>query len=138
MWAPESTDEPDGVGVLGERGRDDLLGGLVQTGVDDLHAGVPQGPGHHLRAAVVAVQSRLAHHDAQRPPGRIGQRVGHIPSISTLALGGSPDDVCSHVAAGAAGIGPACCVVRHVAENDSRPYAHGDTAKGTNPTRHSA
>ncbi len=45
MWAPDSTDRPDGVGVLLEDGLGDLLGRLVQAGVDDLEAGVAQGPG---------------------------------------------------------------------------------------------
>ena len=42
MWAPEWI-EADGVGVLLDHGGHDLLRGLVQPGVDDLHAGVPQG-----------------------------------------------------------------------------------------------
>src|SRR5206468_2064187 len=49
-----------------DRRLDDLLRGLVQPGVDDLVPGVPQGPGDHLGAAVVAVESRLGHHDADR------------------------------------------------------------------------
>src|SRR4051812_45117987 len=49
--------EPDRIGVLLQRGLDDLLRRLVQAGVDDLHPGVPQGPGDDLRAAVVAVEA---------------------------------------------------------------------------------
>ena len=55
--------EPDRVGVLLDHGGHDLLGGLVQPGVDDLHAGVAQRPGHHLGTTVVPVQPRLGHHD---------------------------------------------------------------------------
>src|SRR5215470_18244588 len=51
--------QPDGVGVLLQRGLHDLLRGLVQARVDDLHAGIPQCPGHDLGSAVVAVKSRL-------------------------------------------------------------------------------
>ena len=59
--------EADRVGVLLDGGLDDLLRRLVQAGVDDLHAGVPQGAGHDLGAAVVTVQARLGHH---HPDGR--------------------------------------------------------------------
>ena len=38
MWAPESMDRPDGVGVLLDDGRRHLLGRLVQARVDDLEA----------------------------------------------------------------------------------------------------
>ena len=49
----------------------DHLGRLVQAGVDDLVAGVGQRPGHHLGAAIVAVQPGLADQDAQLArPGR--------------------------------------------------------------------
>ncbi len=43
------------------RGLGDLLGRLVQAGVDDLEAGVAQGAGDGLRPAVVAVEARLGH-----------------------------------------------------------------------------
>ena len=36
--------QADGVGVLLQRGLGDLLGRLVQAGVDDLEPGVAQGP----------------------------------------------------------------------------------------------
>jgi hypothetical protein len=52
--------QADGVGVLLDQSLDDLLRRLVQAGVDDLHAGVAQGPGHDLRTAVVPVETRLA------------------------------------------------------------------------------
>ena len=54
------------VGVLLDRRLDDLLGGLVQPGVDDLHARVAQGPGDDLGATVMAVEPGLGHDDAQR------------------------------------------------------------------------
>src|SRR6185369_17606627 len=52
--------EPDAVYVLLDSGRDDLLGGLVQTGVDDLETGVAKGAGDYLGAAIVAVQPRFS------------------------------------------------------------------------------
>ena len=56
--------EADQVGVLLDRGLDDLLGRLVQAGVDHLVARVAQGPRDDLGAAVVAVEAGLGHHDA--------------------------------------------------------------------------
>src|SRR6476659_4210445 len=53
--------QPDGVGVLLDDGLDDLLRGLVQPGVDHLHARVAQGARDDLRAAVVTVEPRLRH-----------------------------------------------------------------------------
>ena len=58
--------QADRVGVLLDRRLDDLLGRLVQAGVDDLHAGVAQRAGDHLGPAVVAVQARLGDDDAER------------------------------------------------------------------------
>ena len=55
--------QPDRVGVLLDRGGHDLLGRLVQAGVDDLHPGVPQHPGHHLGAAVMPVEAGLGDDD---------------------------------------------------------------------------
>src|SRR5205085_2665543 len=40
----------------------DLLGRLVQAGVDDLEPGVPQRPGDDLRPPVVAVETGLGDH----------------------------------------------------------------------------
>jgi hypothetical protein len=45
-------------------GFDNLLRRLVQTGVDDLHAGITQGTGNYLRAPVMPVKSGLGHNDA--------------------------------------------------------------------------
>ena len=61
--------EADQVGVLLDRGLHDLLGRLVEAGVDHLVAGVAQRAGHDLGAAVVAVETRLGHHDAQPRAG---------------------------------------------------------------------
>jgi hypothetical protein len=55
--------EPDGVHVFLHRGAGDLLGGLVQAGIDDLHPGVPQGSGDDLDTAVVPVEARFGHED---------------------------------------------------------------------------
>ncbi len=56
--------ESDDVGVLLDRGLDDLLRSLVQPRVDDLHARVAQRPGHDLRAAVVTVETGLGDDDS--------------------------------------------------------------------------
>ena len=61
--------ESDDVGVLLDRGLDDLLGSLVQARVDDLHAGVAQSPGHDLRAAVVTIETGLGDDDADHARG---------------------------------------------------------------------
>ena len=59
--------EADGVDVFLQRRLGDLLGGLVQTGVDDLEAVIAQRPGDGLRAAVMAVQTRLGNDDSVWP-----------------------------------------------------------------------
>ena len=56
--------KPDRVDVLLDGGRRRSLRGLVQAGVDDLHAGVAQRPGDDLCAAVVAVEAGLGDDDA--------------------------------------------------------------------------
>jgi hypothetical protein len=55
----------DDIDALLDGGGDDDLGRDAQPGVDDLHAGVAQGRGDDLGAAVVAVEARLADEDAQ-------------------------------------------------------------------------
>jgi hypothetical protein len=67
-----------GVGVLLHDRLGHLFGSLVQTGVDDLEAGVAQSAGDHLRSPVMAVESRLGHHDAVVAI----RRVGHGQTIS--------------------------------------------------------
>jgi hypothetical protein len=51
--------EADYVHVFLDGGGGDHLGGLAEAGVDDFHAGIAQGAGDYLRAAVVAVQAGL-------------------------------------------------------------------------------
>ncbi len=56
--------EADGIGILLDCGLGDLLGRLVQPCVDHLHAGVPEGAGDDLGAAVVSVEPGLGDDDA--------------------------------------------------------------------------
>src|SRR5947207_2170508 len=51
--------EADGVRILLERGRDDLFRRLPEARVNDLHAGIAQGPGDHLGAPVVPIKARF-------------------------------------------------------------------------------
>ena len=73
---PGEDREADQVGVLLDRGLHDLLGRLVEAGVDDLVPGVAERAGHDLGAAVVTVEAGLADHDAQ-PAGAGGCGRGH-------------------------------------------------------------
>ena len=59
---PGEQRQADGVGILLHHGLDHLFRRLMESGVDDLEPGIPQGPGDHLRPAVVAVQSRFGHY----------------------------------------------------------------------------
>src|SRR5262249_12059611 len=56
--------EPDGVRILLDGGGHDLLGRLMEAGIDHFEAGVPQRPRDDLGAAVMAVEARLGHDDA--------------------------------------------------------------------------
>ena len=56
--------QPDGVGVLLQRGLGHLLGRLEQPGVDHLEARVTQGAGDHFDAPVVAVEAGFGHDDS--------------------------------------------------------------------------
>ena len=67
MCAPERIEMPDGVGVLLDHRGDDLLGRLVEAGVDHLHARVAQRPGDDLGAAVVAIEAGLGDDDTDGP-----------------------------------------------------------------------
>jgi len=51
--------DPDGVGVLLDRRLDDLLGSLMEAGVDHLHAGVSERAGDDLGPAIVPVETGL-------------------------------------------------------------------------------
>ena len=52
------------VRILLQRRLDDLLRRLAQAGVDHFHPGIAQRTGDHLRAPVVAVETRLRDDDA--------------------------------------------------------------------------
>ena len=52
--------QADAVHILLNRGRNDLFRGLVQACVDDLKAGIPEGPGDDFCTTVVTVKTRLA------------------------------------------------------------------------------
>jgi hypothetical protein len=39
----------------------------MQTGVDNLHAGIAQSAGHHFGTAVMAVEACLSHHHPNWP-----------------------------------------------------------------------
>ena len=56
------------VGVLLDHCLGDLLRRLVEAGVDHLHACVPKRTGDDLRAAIVSVEARLGHDDADLAP----------------------------------------------------------------------
>src|SRR5581483_6067525 len=53
---PGEDGEADGVDVLLDRRRDDLLVALVEARVDDLHPGVAQRPGDDLGSAIMDVE----------------------------------------------------------------------------------
>ncbi len=53
--------QADGVHVFLEGGVDDLFRRLAQAGVDDFHAGVPEGAGNHLCPPVVTIQTRFGY-----------------------------------------------------------------------------
>src|SRR3954452_5994075 len=80
--------EADGVGVLLDHGRDDLLGRLVQARVDDLHPGVAQRAGDDLRAPVVPVEAGLGDDDTDLLAGaRRGHRSGRRDSMRETTAG---------------------------------------------------
>ena len=58
--------ESHGVGVLLDDRLNDLLGRLVEPGVDDLEAGITERPGDDLGTAVVPVEARFGHHHSIR------------------------------------------------------------------------
>ena len=80
--------QADGVGVLLDRGLDDLLRRLVQAGVDDLDAGVAQRARHDLGAAVVPVEAGLGHDHADR--ARRTRCAGRRRSCSWRSSSGAP------------------------------------------------
>ena len=64
---PRQQGETDCVGVFLESGLGHLLRCLEQARVNDLEAGVPQDPGDHFDAAIVAVEARLGHYNPIAP-----------------------------------------------------------------------
>jgi hypothetical protein len=68
---------------------DDLIDGLMKTGVDHLHPPVPKGLGDNLRSSIMAVQAGLRHQDpysfsnALTPPfsGEIQIRISKLKQI---------------------------------------------------------
>ena len=67
--------------LLGSRGGH-LVGGDPHPQVDDLHAGVAEGAGDDLDAAVVSVQAELGEEDA----GRVVQSVFNSRNQSLAAV----------------------------------------------------
>ena len=78
--------EADGVDVFLFGGGGDHFGGLVQAGVDDLHAGVAQGAGDDFGATVVAVEAGFGDEDADF---LIGHGWCVIPSFVRITHGWS-------------------------------------------------
>src|SRR5208282_117979 len=62
--------QPDDLHVFLERRADNHLRRLAQAGVDDLHAGIAEGAGNNLGAAVMAVEAGLRYQDADLGVGR--------------------------------------------------------------------
>jgi hypothetical protein len=58
MWVPERMDSPI-TSTSSWMAVATICSGLVEAGVDDLEASVPERPRHHLGAAVVTVQPWL-------------------------------------------------------------------------------
>ena len=98
-WAPAEQRQADGVGVFLQRGLGDLLGRLMQAGVDHLEPVVAQRPGDGLRAAVVAVETGLGNHDAigaLHEGETLRRRPRTRPNGATAAADcGGADDGCS-------------------------------------------
>src|SRR5579859_4362840 len=65
----------DGIGVLLEGGVHDHLAGLMQSGVDHLETGMPEGRHDDFGAAVVAVQAGLGDDDPELPLGLVLHRL---------------------------------------------------------------
>src|SRR5439155_21440008 len=61
---PAQAGEADRIDVFLDRGLDDILRGLPQARIDDLHPRVAQRPGDDLRPAIVTVQSGFGNEDA--------------------------------------------------------------------------
>ena len=66
---PGQDGQADGPDILLHGRRNDLLGCLAQTGVDDLETGIPQRPRHDLGAPVVAIKPGLGDENPVRGHG---------------------------------------------------------------------
>ena len=77
--------DPDRVGVLLDRGLDDLLGRLVEAGVDDLHPRVAQRTCDDLRAPVVPVETGLRYDDTN-----LAGHLDEYMSVKLTVVGCSP------------------------------------------------
>ena len=53
-----------GIGILLDHGLDDLLGGLMETGVDNLESLVTEGTGNHLCTTVMTIKAGLCNNDS--------------------------------------------------------------------------
>ena len=73
------------IGVLVGNSADDSLRRLPQSGIDDVHAGIAQRPGHHLDAAIMAIEANLRQNDAE---GRVSHaddfRANFLPSCCPI------------------------------------------------------
>ncbi len=58
------TRHPNRVDVLLQRGRSNLLGGLMEARLDDLHARIPQRSRHYLDATIMAVEAGFGDENA--------------------------------------------------------------------------
>src|SRR4029079_1762970 len=96
--------DPDRVGVLLDRRLHDLLGRLVEAGVDHLHPGVAEGAGDDLRAAVVPVEPRLRDHDPDLPGHQKTGVSRQTPQTSRSASHISPSGTYACPASGTAGL----------------------------------
>ena len=65
MCAPDSTLEPDRVGVFLNRRLGDHFGRLMQPGINHLEAGVAQRAGDNLGATIVAVEAWFRDDDSE-------------------------------------------------------------------------
>ena len=84
------------LGVLLKRRRNDLLRGLPQPRIHDLHPRVPQGTGDDFRTAIVAVLTKLDYQNPGPPALALGSRVSifwpaektYYPGVVVGLLGG--------------------------------------------------
>ncbi len=61
---PRKDRQPDGIDILLDGGRDDLVGRLAKTGVNNLETGVSKGGGDYFNSAIVTIKSGLGKQDS--------------------------------------------------------------------------